>query len=521
MNKRLKDKKMLSGIIAAGGFLIILAGSALSQQTALGQNYQGVYVDGTFVGYVAENVDVKDVILQARRKLAEESASRLCMDYEWSVKTEKKPFVRLEKKETLEEQLKKILAEKTIESRERAYTVAIGSYRGNFKTLDEVSDFLNQVRKKTDEDNAYTVVYQTLEGQIGGILTADLKKAENEDDPAETGEKETQDMQASSLAGVSLESATQLLDAVTSDVADFYETGVLDMAFVENIEVYENYVQSDAFTTADDAAAEVTKEKESNKIYVVESGDCLSVIAMDHDTTVSSIVALNGLDSADAMIRDGQELIIAVPEPDLQLRVTKGEVYEEDYTEDPIIIDNDSWYTTKEVVQQEGTMGHRERNDVVVYENGVETSREMIHQNVMVASQAAVIERGTIIPPTYIKPISGGRYTSGFGRRWGRMHKGVDWACPIGTTVYASCAGTVISASYNGGYGNNVVISHADGRLTRYAHNSKLLVKAGQHVEQGEPIALSGSTGRSTGPHVHFEIYINGSAVDPLKYISN
>ena len=263
MNKRLKDKKMLSGIIAAGGFLIILAGSALSQQTALGQNYQGVYVDGTFVGYVAENVDVKDVILQARRKLAEESASRLCMDYEWSVKTEKKPFVRLEKKETLEEQLKKILAEKTIESRERAYTVAIGSYRGNFKTLDEVSDFLNQVRKKTDEDNAYTVVYQTLEGQIGGILTADLKKAENEDDPAETGEKETQDMQASSLAGVPLESATQLLDAVTSDAADFYKTGVLDMAFVENIEVYENYVQSDAFTTADDAAASLSDDHRS------------------------------------------------------------------------------------------------------------------------------------------------------------------------------------------------------------------------------------------------------------------
>lgn len=78
-----------------------------------------------------------------------------------------------------------------------------------------------------------------MEGQIGGILTADLKKAENEDDPVETGEKETQDMQASSLAGVSLESATQLLDSVTSDAADFYETGVLDMAFVENIEVYE------------------------------------------------------------------------------------------------------------------------------------------------------------------------------------------------------------------------------------------------------------------------------------------
>ena len=142
---------------------------------------------------------------------------------------------------------------------------------------------------------------------------------------------------------------------------------------------------------------------------------------MDHDTTVASIVALNGFSSADQMIRDGQELIIAVPEPDLQIRITMGEVYEEDYTAEPIIIENDSWYTTKEVVHDEGTTGHRERNDVVVYENGIEVSREMIHENVMIQSEPAVIERGTIVPPTYIKPLSGGRYTSGFGRRWGRM----------------------------------------------------------------------------------------------------
>ena len=89
------------------------------------------------------------------------------------------------------------------------------------------------------------------------------------------------------------------------------------MEFVERVNVFENYVDADQIADVDEQVAEVTKEKESNKIYVVESGDCLSVIAMDHDTTVSSIVALNGLDSADAMIRDGQELIIAVPEPDI------------------------------------------------------------------------------------------------------------------------------------------------------------------------------------------------------------
>ena len=74
--------------------------------------------------------------------------------------------------------------------------------------------------------------------------------------------------------------------------------------------------------------------------------------------------------------------------------------------------------------------------------------------------------------------------------------------------------------SYVSGYGNCVLISHPDGRMTRYAHNSKLLVKAGQSVSQGEVIALSGSTGRSTGPHVHFEILINGSQVNPVNYLN-
>ena len=109
----------------------------------------------------------------------------------------------------------------------------------------------------------------------------------------------------------------------------------------------------------------------------------------------------------------------------------------------------------------------------------------------------AIIEQGTITPPTYIKPLAGGRFTSGFGRRWGRMHKGVDWACPVGTVVYASSAGTVVSAGYTNGYGNNVVISHPDGRMTRYAHNSKLLVKEGQWVLNDPPKMVHRSTEES------------------------
>ena len=99
------------------------------------------------------------------------------------------------------------------------------------------------------------------------------------------------------------------------------------------------------------------------------------------------------------------------------------------------------------------------------------------------------------------------------------MHKGIDWACGTGTPVFASSAGVVEKAQYSPSYGYVVYIDHPDGRQTRYAHNSKLACKAGQTVKQGQVIAYSGSTGNSTGPHVHFEILIGGVQVNPLKYL--
>lgn len=518
MKKIELTKKTAAQAVLVGGMAVAMMLLGVSQRTTIGQTYQCISVNGSPIGCASGQIDMDSVVREARRELSNESGGRISCELEIGVVSSRALFETLLSDDELKEAVKGILREESAQEKTRVYTVAIGEYRANFLTLTDVEEFLNKVKEPLDEENAYETVVSSSGSQISGILNAQLAAGGAKEETGTVPEETLADMLG---AGVSAALSYAMEYAYANPADDVYESGILDMEFIENIEVFENYVDEDQISDIDTEVAEVTKEKESNKIYVVESGDCLSVIAMDHDTTVSSIVALNEFESADVMIRVGQELIIAVPEPDLKLRLTVGEVYEEDYTADPIIIENDSWYTTKEVVHEEGTTGHRERNDIVVYENGVEASRTMIHENVMVESEAAVIERGTIIPPTYIKPISGGRYTSGYGMRWGRLHKGVDWACPTGTTVYASCAGTVIQACYNGGYGYNVVIQHPDGRVTRYAHNSKLLVQVGQHVEQGEPIALSGSTGNSTGPHVHFEIYINGTAVDPLKYLSN
>jgi murein DD-endopeptidase MepM/ murein hydrolase activator NlpD len=119
---------------------------------------------------------------------------------------------------------------------------------------------------------------------------------------------------------------------------------------------------------------------------------------------------------------------------------------------------------------------------------------------------------GTLIWP------ANGPVSSGFGQRWGRLHAGIDIPLPVGTPIRAAASGKVIISGPTGGYGNYICISH--GTLsTCYGHNSQLNVSVGQSVKQGQVIALSGNTGNSTGPHLHFETRINGSPVDPMGYL--
>ncbi|HEY9750176.1 MAG TPA: peptidoglycan DD-metalloendopeptidase family protein [Allocoleopsis sp.] len=122
----------------------------------------------------------------------------------------------------------------------------------------------------------------------------------------------------------------------------------------------------------------------------------------------------------------------------------------------------------------------------------------------------------------YIWPAKG-VLTSGYGWRWGRMHRGIDIAAPVGTPVVASAPGVVITAGWNdGGYGNLVEIKHPDGSITLYAHNNRILVRQGQQVDQGQQIAEMGSTGYSTGPHSHFEIHPAGQgAANPMNYLAS
>jgi len=164
--------------------------------------------------------------------------------------------------------------------------------------------------------------------------------------------------------------------------------------------------------------------------------------------------------------------------------------------------------------------------------NNGETRADYVHEVDALAAQSAALGEqirraqqgagttGSGVPSSagFIWPCDG-VVVSGFGMRWGRMHEGIDIGCAYGTPNRAAAAGTVIYAGWLGGYGNLVVIDHGNGLSTAYAHASSILVGVGQTVAQGRTVSLVGSTGHATGPHLHFEVRVNGVAVDPLPYL--
>lgn len=442
--------------------------------------YCEVLLDGEVIGAVADPSVVDEAFLKARAMIAREMKGLVLANVDCDFQQVDKLVGTTLEQEELQGVIYDMLQEKVKTARQKYYLVKVNEFTVNLATMEEVKELLTAALEPYDPDGLFQVE-----------VVSDTSRE---------------------------------LNAFTIQVVPKEEIpegdGLKNLGFSEKVEIAEAYIDADQLTDISEAIDSVTKEKEKNQTYEVQAGDTLSVIANSRGYMVDEVLALNPGLTRDAMLHIGDEVIISVPEPELSVLVTEQSTYEEDYYAETQYIENDNWYTTESVVRQEAVAGHHEVTVLTTSKNSAETSREVIAENVMTEPVPEIIEKGTQTPPTYIKPITGGTLTSTFKWRWGRMHKGVDWAVPTGTAVRASCGGTVVSAGWSSGYGYCVTLRHPDGRQTRYAHLSKILVSSGQKVDQNQKIALSGNTGRSTGPHLHFEIIINGSQVNPLKYLN-
>lgn len=520
-------KRLRYTVIKLASGIIVLAALFLpyyQKWEEPGKNIFTVFLNDEQVGVVSDPQKAEELLQDARRELVRDSEEMVFIDVNMTLTGDAVYWGKIDEDEDVQERMKAVMTANIKETMQSSYVVKVNNYMVNLGSAEEVTQLLQTAIDIYDTEDRYQVELVHEEGREFNVLTAEVVDTRERQEEEEAQEN----IIPSSSGGVML-SFNTMLDHVEpigeKDFAD-YELGLVDMDFAEDVEIVEAYLDESQLSSVEQAIEEVIKEQEVNAIYEVQSGDTLSEISIKVNIPIDKLIEMNdSLKDENSTIRVGQELIITIPEPELSVIRQEEKYIEEIYDADVIYIDNDSWYTTEMVTLQEPSSGFRKIVAIVSYLNDEETGREIIKEEVVKEAVPKIVERGTIVPPTYVKPVSGGRLSSRFGRRSAptkgasTYHKGVDWAVPTGTPVYASCGGTVVKAGWGGGYGYVVYIKHEDGRQTRYAHLSKVLVSVGSKVNQGTRIGLSGNTGISSGPHLHFEMLINGKQVDPLKYL--
>ena len=505
-------------------FVSVIAAFFLPQRQTMestGDNLFTVYLNGVQVGVMGDIEEVDECLIEARKQLASGSEEIVLADSDLRWEGEEVLWGTVDDNGVIISNMLAALQGSVKETLNRSYTVKINEYTVNLASTQEVLELLQASIQKYDEEENYHADLVLDSSRELNVLTTQIYSEEEQE------EEEAEAVVTSVGINATLDEIFEDIEPASEKDFSDYELGLLSLEFGDTVEVVESYLQEYDLTPLSKAIEEVTKEQEKEQIYEVVAGDTLSQIAEKNEIPLADLIAMNEtIENENSVIRVGDELVVTVPEPELSVERTEQMYYEEDYEADIIYVENDDWYTNQTQTLQEPSAGHRKVVADVSYRNNEEVGREILKEEITYAAVPKIVERGTKIPPTYIKPISGGRLSSGFGRRKAptrgasSYHKGIDWATPVGTAVMASCTGTVAKAGWGSGYGYVVYINHADGRQTRYGHLSKVLVKQGQTVTQGQKIALSGNTGVSTGPHVHFEILIGGTQVNPFDYLN-
>ena len=301
------------------------------------------------------------------------------------------------------------------------------------------------------------------------------------------------------------------------------EVEYLEVDFQEDVEIVEIATQIAEISPLDEALHFVRTGTDEEKMYTVESGDSSWLIAERNDLTVEEVAKANP-DINVEMLSIGQELNLIVPKPYLTV---KSRYYVEQTEEIPFETENvetESMYEGDQRITVQGEAGKRDIKAYIIEENGILADREILAEDVHAEPVTRVVAVGTKKRPatmatgTFINPTRG-RLTSPFGMRGGRRHTGIDIANATGTPITASDAGRVSFAGSRGAYGRLVIIDHENGYQTYYAHMNTISVSSGERVHKDQQIGTVGSTGRSTGPHLHFEVRKNGTPVNPRSYV--
>lgn len=305
--------------------------------------------------------------------------------------------------------------------------------------------------------------------------------------------------------------------------------------FVQDVKVTDGLYPVSSIVSVDDLKKELTASTVVEKYYTIVKGDSPLLIASKTGMSMSQLQALNPKMSE--LIYAGKKLLIQGAQPYLRVQVVRTVTYTQSIAYSTKKVNDSRQYIGYTAVRTSGVNGTRSITAEVTYLDGLETSRNILSTTVTKnpVDKVVVVGAKKVNPNSYIGDgISTGTFiwplpsckmiSSGYGYRWGGFHRGIDISGNgvYGKSIIAADGGTVSEVNTSGwgaGYGKYVIINHGNGYCTLYAHCSSVLVRAGQKVSQGQLIAKAGESGDADGAHLHFEIRIHGSSVNPLSYL--
>ncbi len=425
-----------------------------------------------------------------------------------------------------------------------SYAVVIdGKTMGQISSAAALNQALAATKEKVQQETGLeiTASYNTVEAKVGhNFFTAKMDSTEL----AALLEEKVEWLTSGAVINVNngelqftvateddgQEVLDKLKEAATADLGD---ATVKSVDFQEDVSIEAGNVKVSEIQSPEKILEQIQEGKEEVKTHIVEEGESFWMIAHNNDLSVDELQQLNA-DTVPEKLQIGQEIVLTKQEPLISVVVTKEVTVEETIAHSTEYKDTSSLLKGESKVVTQGSDGKKSVTYEIKEANGSTIEKNVVEEVVISEPVTEVVNRGTGSIQissrsasnsnggngTLAWPLSSNKITSPYGTRSRGFHSGIDLAASTGTSVYAAAGGTVELASWYYGYGNCIVINHGNGVKTRYAHLSAYKVSVGTTVSRGQLIALSGNTGNSTGPHLHFEVIINGVTKNPVNYLN-
>lgn len=273
-----------------------------------------------------------------------------------------------------------------------------------------------------------------------------------------------------------------------------------------------------------DAVNYILKGTSKNDYHIVKEGEVLGGIINSYDISKEEFFELNSINE-NSILQIGQKLIVKSYKPIADVIEEKLVIENVPIPFETEVVEDESLYKGDQKVKQAGSNGEKVVQYKYISKNGQLENKEVVKEDIIKQPVKQIVVKGTKVIPsrgtgTFTWPTVGGYVSSKTGARWGTLHKGTDIARPSDLSILSADNGTVTFAGWNGGYGNKIEISHNNGYKTIYAHLNSISVNVGQTVEKGSKIGIMGTTGDSTGVHLHIELYKNGQLKNFLDYVN-